>query len=97
MGRRYSASRGMATKLARCRWARFSPGACGRGGYAARRPVARYFFLRPSAFTTPARVAADLPACFAAEPADFAAVARPLAAPLAADFASPAAPVAALP
>ena len=62
------------------------------------RPPARYFFfLLPVAFATPARVATDLPASFAAVPADLAAFATPLAAPLAALLASVAALAAALP
>jgi hypothetical protein len=56
-----------------------------------------YFFFLPVAFATPARLATDLPACFAAVPAALAALATPLAAPLAADLASLAALAAALP
>ena len=53
---------------------------------------AYFFFLRPPVFATPARVATDLPACFAAVPAALAAPVAPLTTPLAADFASLAAP-----
>ena len=48
-------------------------------------------------FATPARVAADLPASFAAVPAAFAAFLTPVTAPFAADFASSAAPAAFFP